>query len=61
MQMAVNESFAFLFWKTFEIFLKNNCQKICTIHFFVVPLHSIFALVRQRSGLAVKRSVSEAV
>ena len=41
MQMAINESFAFLFWKTFKIFLKNNCQKICTIEKFVVPLHSI--------------------
>ena len=43
--MAVNESFAFLFWKTFEIFIKNNCPKICTIQKFVVPLHSIFALL----------------
>ena len=43
MQIAENKQFAFLFWKTFEIFLKKNRLKICTIKNFVVPLHSIFA------------------
>ena len=41
MQVAYLQSLAFLFWKTFENFIKNNCQKICTIEKFVVPLHSI--------------------
>ena len=38
MQMAQNEPFAFLFWKTLKIFYKNNCQKICTIKKNIVPL-----------------------
>lgn len=42
--MAQNELFAFLFWKTLKIFLKNNCQKICTIKKFVVILQSISRL-----------------
>lgn len=37
--MAENEPFAFLFWITLKNFIKNNCQKICTIQKFVVPLH----------------------
>ena len=40
--MAKNKSFAFLFWKTFKIFLKNNCQKVCTFKKNVVPLHSLY-------------------
>ena len=52
--MAENKLFAFLFWKTFKIFLKNNCQKICTFQKNVVPLHSISPLC-EKTGLRPDR------
>lgn len=51
--MAQNEPFAFLFWKTLKIFLKNNYQKICTIKKNIVPLHSISRLIQEKKFFTI--------